>query len=122
MSKNRETKPRLISFRVTEAEYQEIEKGAVGNDEPVNDWCQKQVLSSLSGEINFSRNEAANFEEIGCTRMLITHGFMMLAKNELTPDEWKEILKLTTKFSRKIGQVSLEKLLKSWSAKGKDES
>jgi hypothetical protein len=83
-------KTRMISFRVTDEEYEQVEQAAVAAGGNPNDWCRDLCLAESGRGDGLSRNERLIYEELARVRYLVGHGFGMLAGEELTPEEWEK--------------------------------
>jgi len=103
-----DVKSHLIAFRVTNAEWRQIEEAAAAcGEENPNEWGRKIVLGKAGESTPMTRNERIIFEEIARTRLLLTQGFLLLSKQQLNATEWKQITELAGKHSRKIGDALL---------------
>jgi hypothetical protein len=83
-------KTRMISFRVTDDEYGQIEQAAVATGGNPNDWCRDLCLAESGRGDGLSRNERLLYEELARVRYLVGHGFGMLAGEELTQEAWEK--------------------------------
>ena len=82
-------KTKMISFRVSEEEYARIELAAVATGQNPNDWCRDLALAESGRGDGLSRNERLIYEELARVRYLVSHGFGMLAGEELTAEAWE---------------------------------
>ncbi len=99
---------RNIAFRVTDVDYERIEKAAVAAGDDVNNWCRKATLSELSEAHTFTQNERLIYQEIALLRFLVGHGFkLLLSADEATAATWK---KLTTQADQRSGEIVTELL------------
>jgi len=91
----RETKrTKNIAFRLTDEEYDQVERCALATGEDANTWCRKVALMQTSEGFGLTRNDRLLYEEIARARYLVGHGFRLLfASKEPTAAAWK---KLTT--------------------------
>jgi len=90
MSETKRTKN--IAFRLTDEEYNQIEKAATASGDDPNTWCRKLALAE-SGEGNaFTQNERLIYREIALLRFLLGHGLKLLfSRNEATAATWKKL-------------------------------
>jgi hypothetical protein len=94
MAEKRITKTRNITFRVTNEEYEQIEKVASGVNEDPNTWCRKIAVAASREGSGLARNEQLLYGEIARLRFLVGHGFKLLfSEEQSTASAWK---KLTT--------------------------
>lgn len=87
----REIRTEIISFRVNEEEWQQLEKAATASGAKVRDWCRQAALNMSGKEGGMTRNERLLYEELSRVRFLIGHGFRLLyAGEEETAQAWEE--------------------------------
>ncbi|MGH9968453.1 MAG: plasmid mobilization protein [Pyrinomonadaceae bacterium] len=97
-----------IAFRLTDEEYEQIEKTAAAAGDDPNTWCRKLALSKSSEGHTFTENERMLYKEIALLRFLVGHGFkLMLSNEEATAATWK---KLTAQADQKSDRI-VEELL-----------
>jgi hypothetical protein len=104
-----EVKERVISFRVSEEEYEGIAELARENDETPNGWARKLVVTEAAKEVPMTTGERALFEEIARARFLLGNGFKLLAADQLTSEVWRQVLQEAEKSSERIVQQLLAK-------------
>ena len=101
MSETKRT--RNVAFRVTDAEYERIERAATASGDDANNWCRKAALGHLSKGHNFTENERLIYQEIALLRFLLGHGFKLLfSRNQETAATWK---KLTTQADQRSDEI-----------------
>jgi uncharacterized protein (DUF1778 family) len=90
MSETKRT--RNIAFRLTDDEYQQIERAANASGEDANTWCRKTALAHSQEGHTFTKNERLIYQEIALLRFLIGHGFKLLfSRDEDTAKAWKKL-------------------------------
>jgi uncharacterized protein (DUF1778 family) len=90
MSETKRT--RNIAFRLTDDEYQHIERVAEASGEDPNTWCRKTALAHSKDGYAFTKNERLIYQEIALLRFLVGHGFKLLfSKNDTTAAAWKKL-------------------------------
>jgi uncharacterized protein (DUF1778 family) len=106
MSETKRT--RNIAFRLTDDEYNQIEKAAEASGEDANTWCRKTALAHSQEGQTFTKNERLIYQEITLLRFLIGHGFKLIfSRNETTAAAWK---KLTTQADQRSQEIMDEVL------------
>jgi hypothetical protein len=97
-----------IAFRLTDDEYAQIEKAALGSGDDPNTWCRKLALEHSREGYAFTKNERLIYQEVALLRFLIGHGFKLLfSRNETTAATWK---KLTVQADQRSEEI-VEELL-----------
>lgn len=69
---------RSVSFRLTDEEYGEIEKAAVGAGDDPNNWCRQLALTASREGPLFGKTGRLMYTELAILRFLIGHGFKLL--------------------------------------------
>ena len=83
---------RNIAFRLTEDEYERIEKAATASGDDPNTWCRKLALAETTEGYVFTKNERLIYKEIAILRFLIGHGFRLaFGRNETAAETWKTL-------------------------------
>jgi uncharacterized protein (DUF1778 family) len=101
-------KTRNITFRLTDEEYDQVEKAASAAGDDPNIWCRKAAIDNSSERFAFTKNERLIYQEIALLRFLIGHGFKMLfSRDDATAAAWK---KLTTQADQKSEIITNEVL------------
>lgn len=100
-------KTKTVAFRVTEEEFERIEKTARASGCEPNEWCRKLVLPAAGLENTFSANEEIIIEEIAKVRYMIGLGFGFLSSNELESNVWEEVKSQVDSFP----EIILEQIL-----------
>lgn len=91
MNKAEETrKSKLITFRVTDIEY-EIERIALTYDEEPNTWCRNIIVAETREGFGLTKTQRLLYEEIARMRYLIGHGFRLLFESKGSPEVWKKL-------------------------------
>jgi len=92
MSEKKTAKTRNITFRVTNEEYEQIEKVAGEVAEDPNTWCRKIAVAASREGSGLAKNERIFYGEIARLRYLVGHGFkLMLGGEKPTAAAWKKI-------------------------------
>src|SRR5260370_42114265 len=109
MKENKEIKKtRNITFRLTDEEYAQVEKGASAAGDDPNNWCRKAAIDKSSERFALTKNELLLYQEIALLRFLVGHGFKLIfGRNEETAATWK---KLTAQADRRSDEVVKELL------------
>jgi hypothetical protein len=99
-----------IAFRLTDAEYGQIERAAAAvNDDP-STWCRKIALIQSTEGQTFTKNERLIYQEIALLRFLIGHGFKLLfSRNEVTAGTWKKLTMQADQRSEEIVEEVLSR-------------
>ena len=99
----RPEKERTISYRITEEEWNEIEKRAAMQRESPHQWARSALLEKLHGTDELTRGDRFLFHHLVRAQYLITYGFQMLADDSLTSEDWK---KLCVNAKPKVSEVA----------------
>jgi hypothetical protein len=92
MSERKTAKTRNITFRVTDEEFEQIEKVASTVSEDANNWCRKLAVAASREGSGLAKNERILYGEIARLRFLVGHGFkLMLGGEQPTAAAWKKI-------------------------------
>jgi hypothetical protein len=86
-------KSRNITFRLSNEQYDQVERAALAAGEDPNSWCRKVALIQLTEGFGLTKNERLSYEEIARTRYLVGHGFRLLFGSKQTGEAWKKITK-----------------------------
>jgi hypothetical protein len=81
---------RIISFRVTEEDWLEIERAAADSDETPNEWCRMTTLESARMPIGLTPTQRILFAQMARAGFLVENGFQLLADDNLETEEWKQ--------------------------------
>ncbi len=87
----REFKPRQISFRMTEDEYQKVESLGAASKITAHDWCRQLVQHHLNNELGMTPTEKLLHLQMAHLRYMMGRVFTYLAKDEFTEKAWKGI-------------------------------
>ena len=91
MAEKKTAKTRNITFRVTNEEYEQIEKAAAEVTEDANNWCRKIAVAAAQEGSGLAKNERLLYGEIARLRFLVGHGFKLLfSKEQPTAAAWKK--------------------------------
>jgi hypothetical protein len=101
----RETKEKVISFRIDDETYKSI----VARGEKPNEWARKLVVSEAAKEVLMTAGERILFEEIARLRFLTGNGFKLLAAGKLTGEGWAQVLGETENNAEKIAELLLKR-------------
>jgi hypothetical protein len=96
------SKSKTIIFRVTEEQFEQIEKTARASDKVPNDWCRDLALLEAGLVSEFSPNEKIIFEELAKVRYLLGIGFGLLSTGELNDKSWGETKRQVDNYGEKI--------------------
>lgn len=92
MAEKKTAKTRNIAFRVTNEEYEQIEKHATEASEDPNTWSRKMVVAASREGSGLAKNERLLYGEMARLRFLVGHGFKLLLGGEQpTAAAWKKI-------------------------------
>jgi len=92
MAEKKSAKTRNITFRVTNEEYDRIEKIAGEVNEDPNTWCRKIAVAASREGSGLAKNERLLYGEIARLRFLIGHGFKLIfSEKESTASAWKNL-------------------------------
>jgi hypothetical protein len=80
---------RVISFRVTETEWFDIERAAANSGDTANEWCREIVLETIRTPEGLTPNQRLLFSHICQTHYLLWVGFQLLADEKLVSEQWK---------------------------------
>jgi len=80
---------RIISFRVTEEDWLEIERAAADSGETPNEWCRMTALETVRMPQGLTPNQWILFSQIARSRFLVENGFQLLADDTLESEHWK---------------------------------
>jgi hypothetical protein len=80
---------RVISFRLTEKEWLDIERAAANSGEKPNDWCRSITLERIGTPEGLTPNQRLLFSQICHTHYLVWVGFQLLADDKLESEQWK---------------------------------
>jgi len=70
---------RVISFRVTENDWLDIERAAANSGDTANDWCRTIALERVRIPEALTPNQRLLFSQISHTQYLVWVGFQLLA-------------------------------------------
>src|ERR1043165_2259238 len=87
----RPEKERTISYRVTEEDWNEIEKRAATVQESPPQWARSAMFDELRRNDELTRGHRFLFLHLVRAQYLITQGFQKLADNSLTSEAWKKL-------------------------------
>lgn len=87
----RPEKERTISYRITEEEWNEIEKRAATERESPHQWARAALFEKLRRNDELTRGDRFLFLHLVRAQYLITQGFQMLAESRLTSEDWKKL-------------------------------
>lgn len=109
MKESKETKKtRNITFRLTDEEYDQVEKAGLAAGYDPNNWCRKAAIDRSRERFALTKNERLLYQEIALLRFLVGHGFkLLLGGDETTTATWK---KLTTQADQKSETIVQELL------------
>ena len=79
---------RVVSFRVTEQEWLDIERAAARNGEIGSDWCRTIALETIRIPEALTPNQNLLFSQISQTWYLLWVGFQLLADDKLDSEQY----------------------------------
>jgi len=92
MAEKKTVRTRNVAFRVTNEEYEQIEKLAAEASLDPNTWCHRILVATLKEGSGLARNERILYGEIARLRFLVGHGFkLLLGGDHPTAPAWKKI-------------------------------
>ena len=80
---------RIITFRVTEKDWLEIERAAADCDETPNEWCRTTSLEAARMPFALTPTQRIMFAQMARSGFLVENGFQLLADDNLESEEWK---------------------------------
>ncbi len=89
MSETKRTKN--IAFRLTDEEYEQVERCALAAGEDPNTWCRKVTLTQSTEGFGLTKNDRLLYEEIARMRYMVGHGFRLLLNSKEATAAWKKI-------------------------------
>jgi hypothetical protein len=108
----KQTKERMIGFRVDERTYLSIESVAEERGKKTNEWARELVVCEAAKEVPMTAIERLLFEEIARLRFIVGNALKLVAVaevGELTSESWLEVLAEADQNSDKIAQQLLAK-------------
>jgi hypothetical protein len=102
-------KTRFISFRVSDEEYELIERAAKKSGETPNGWSRGIVMIESGNELPMIGVERLLYLELACLRYVVGNGFRLLADGKLTPEEWKLVIENADQKSSEIAGALLSR-------------
>ncbi|MDX6498896.1 MAG: hypothetical protein QOG23_2156 [Blastocatellia bacterium] len=106
MDESKESKKsKNITFRLTNEQYEQIERAALAAGEDPNSWCRKVALIQLTEGFGLTKNDRLIYEEIARVRYLVGNGFRILfgSREEATAAHWKLI---TAQADQRAGKIA----------------
>src|SRR5450432_1601482 len=80
-----------IAFRLTDEQYEQVERCAMAAGEDPNAWCRKVALLQASEGYCLTRNDRLLYEEIARVRYLMGHGFnLLIGSDEAAAATWRK--------------------------------
>jgi hypothetical protein len=80
---------RVISFRVTEEDWLNIERAATDCGDKPHDWCRTIALETVKLPVGLTPSDLILFSQIARAGWLVENGFQLLADQTLESEEWK---------------------------------
>ena len=94
-----------ITFRLTDTEYDRVERAAAASDDDPNIWCRNLALKQSSEVHMFTGDEQLVYEQIATLRFLTGDGVQSLAgTEEKLMYEWKMLRQQAEENATKITQ------------------
>ena len=81
---------RIISFRVTEEDWLEIERAAAESGDVPNKWCRMTTVETARMPTRLTPNQRVLFAQMTRAGFLVENGFQLPADDNLESEEWKE--------------------------------
>ena len=98
-----------ITFRLTDTEYDRVERVAAASDDDPNMWCRNLALKQSSEVHMFTGDEQLVYEQIATLRFLTGDGVQSLAgTNEKLMYEWKMLRQQADENAAEIAQELVE--------------
>ena len=105
---NEAKRTRSVSFRLTDEEYEGIEKAAAAAGDEPNNWCRQLAITAAREGPLFGKTGRLIYTELAILRFLIGHGFKLLfSRNAAEASAWT---KLTTQADQKSDEIVQELL------------
>jgi uncharacterized protein (DUF1778 family) len=102
-------KTKTIAFRVTEEQFNQIEKIARASGKIPSDWCRDLSLAESRADDALSENERMIFEELAKARYLLGIGFGLLASGELDTARWNDTKQIVEEKGKDIAAALLKR-------------
>jgi hypothetical protein len=99
--------PHTISYRLTDEAWLGIQKQIAGRHLTVHEWCRKAALERLNNDYGLSKAERLLLEHFVRAQYLVTQGFQLLADDNLTGDQWKNLRAIATQRAAELTDNAL---------------
>ncbi|MFN2511733.1 MAG: hypothetical protein ABR568_09855 [Pyrinomonadaceae bacterium] len=80
---------RVISFRVTEQDWLEVQRAAADCGETPIQWCRTTTLETARMPLALTPTQRIMFAQMARSGFLVENGFQLLADDNLESEEWK---------------------------------
>ena len=87
---NREKLIHIVTFRLADEQWVQLESAAQASQVKPNDWGRGLTGQTLSNEVRLRPHERLLFDQFVRTHYLVANGFQLLADDKLSPEEWKK--------------------------------
>jgi hypothetical protein len=84
-------KTHTVIFRVNDDEWQRIGAAAGAAGQEANDWSRQVTIMRASQPDGMTGAERLIYEELACVRYLLSHGFSLLAGEQLSTAAWEKV-------------------------------
>lgn len=103
----------IITFRLDSDQWQQLQSASQAAREKPNDWVRDLTIQTLANGLGLKPSERFVLEQFAAAQYLVTHGFQLLAEDNLTTEEWKRIRTIANERSSEIADVALTTRSKS---------
>lgn len=97
----------IVTFRLDSEQWQQLQSVSQAAREKPNDWVRDLTIQTLANGLGLKPSERFVLEQFAAAQYLVTHGFQLLAENNLTTEEWKKIRAIANERTSEIADVAL---------------
>lgn len=97
----------IVTFRLDSQQWEQLQAASQASREKPNDWVRDLTTQTLASGNGLKPSERFLFEQFARAQYLVTHGFQLLAEDNLTADEWKKFRAIANERTSEIGDVAL---------------
>ena len=97
----------IVTFRLDSEQWQQLQSVSQAAREKPNDWVRDLTIQTLANGLGLKPTERFVLEQFAAAQYLVTHGFQLLAEDNLTTDEWKRIRTIANERTSEIADVAL---------------
>ena len=97
----------IVTFRLDSEQWQQLQSASQAAREKPNEWVRDLTIQTLTNGLGLRPSERFVLEQFAAAQYLVTHGFQLLAEDNLTTDEWKRIRTIANERTSEIADVAL---------------